>query len=374
VPRICEKFRPLLSERLPLCLAGWGIDLEQSALYPRGMKFLKVTFPNSYKDRIIERVEQSNAVDWSLDTGYGRYENAMDIVIEAKHGQSLVDDLQAEFTGCLDWRINVMTLEASLPVAETPEPEKEAGQETDEDEEKEKSKSKNGALREELVQKVTQDTEFDVNFIVLTILSAIVATIGLNSDSVTIVIAAMVIAPLLGPILAFALGTALGDGKLMLRAAKTGLLGFAIGFLTALMMTLVVDVNLGSQELMDRTTIGPAIVVLALASGAAAALSLTTGLSSALVGVMVAVALLPPSAASALYFGAGDYGASQKAAILLGLNVVSVLLAAQLVFAWKGVRPRIWHDQGRALKAMSINIVLWTLTLAGLLFLGTRLV
>jgi uncharacterized hydrophobic protein (TIGR00341 family) len=336
------------------------------------MKFLKVTFPNSYKDRIIARVEQSKAVDWSLDTGYGRYENAMDIVIAGKHGQSLVDDLQAEFSGCLDWRINVMTLEASLPVIEAPEPEKEAGEGKGEDENKEKSK--NGALREELVQKVTQDTEFDVNFIVLTILSAIVATIGLNSDSVTIVIAAMVIAPLLGPILAFALGTALGDTKLMMRAAKTGLLGFAIGFLTALLMTIVVDVNLTSQELMDRTTIGPAIVVLALASGAAAALSLTTGLSSALVGVMVAVALLPPSAASALYFGAGDYGAAQKAAILLGLNVVSVLLAAQLVFAWKGVRPRIWYDQGRALKAMRINIVLWTLTLAGLLFLGSRLV
>ena len=41
-------------------------------------------------------------------------------------------------------------------------------------------------------------------------------------------------------------------------------------------------------------------VALALASGAAAALSLTTGLSSILVGVMVAVALLPPAAAAGL--------------------------------------------------------------------------
>jgi len=182
----------------------------------------------------------------------------------------------------------------------------------------------------------------------------------------------MVIAPLLGPILALALGTALGDTDLMARAAKTGLLGFLIGFATAFLITLVMPVNLGSQELLDRTVIGPAIVILALASGAAAALSLTTGTSSALVGVMVAVALLPPSAAAALFLGAGEYQQSQRAALLLGLNVVSVLLAAQLVFAWKGIRPRIFSDQARASKAMRVNIALWSIVLSCLLFFGMR--
>lgn len=334
------------------------------------MKFLKVTFPTTYKDQIIALVTEANPVDWSLDTGYGRYEQATDIVVEPKDGQALVDALQTAFSACPDWRINIMPLEASLPV---PEKIKEAIAKKEEAE-KEKSKtSSNGALREELVQKVNKDIAFDINFVVLTVLSAIVATIGLNSDSVTIVIAAMVIAPLLGPILAFALGTALGDTDLMFRAAKTGLLGFFLGFLTALLMTVFVPVDLGSQELLDRTTIGPAIVVLALASGAAAALSLTTGLSSALVGVMVAVALLPPSAAAALFLGAGEFDNAQKAAILLGLNVVSVLLAAQIVFAWKGIRPRIFSERKRAGKALQINFIVWTLVLAALLFFGMRL-
>ena len=334
------------------------------------MKFLKVTFPSTYKDQIIALVIEADPVDWSLDTGYGRYEQAMDIIVEPKEGQALVDALQTAFSACPDWRINIMPLEASLPVPERIE---KARLEKAEKEKAKEKTSSNGALREELVQKVNKDIVFDVNFVVLTILSAIVATIGLNSDSVTIVIAAMVIAPLLGPILAFGLGTALGDTDLMARAAKTGLLGFLIGFATAFMITLVMPVNLGSQELLDRTTIGPAIVILALASGAAAALSLTTGLSSALVGVMVAVALLPPSAAAALFLGAGEFQQAQKSAILLGLNVVSVLLAAQLVFAWKGIRPRIFSDRARASKAMRVNIVLWSIVLAALLFFGMRL-
>ena len=335
------------------------------------MKFLKVTFPSTYKDQIIALVTEADPVDWSLDTGYGRYEQAMDIIVEPKEGQALVDSLQTAFSACPDWRINIMPLEASLPVPERIEKALLEKAETEKLKEKEKTSS-NGALREELVQKVNKDIEFDVNFIVLTVLSAIVATIGLNSDSVTIVIAAMVIAPLLGPILALALGTALGDTDLMARAAKTGLLGFLIGFATAFLITLVMPVNLGSQELLDRTVIGPAIVILALASGAAAALSLTTGTSSALVGVMVAVALLPPSAAAALFLGAGEYQQSQRAALLLGLNVVSVLLAAQLVFAWKGIRPRIFSDQARASKAMRVNIALWSIVLSCLLFFGMR--
>ena len=335
------------------------------------MKFLKVTFPTSYKDQIIALVKESEPVDWSLDTGYGRYEQAMDIIVEPKDSQAIVDALQTAFSACPDWRINIMPLEASLPVPERIKEEL-AAKEAEAEKEKPK-KSANGALREGLVQKVNGDIELDINFVVLTVLSAIVATIGLNSDSVTIVIAAMVIAPLLGPILAFALGTALGDTDLMGRAAKTGLMGFVIGFGTAFLITVFMPVDLASQELLDRTTIGPAIVILALASGAAAALSLTTGLSSALVGVMVAVALLPPSAAAALFLGAGEYQQAQRAAILLGLNVVSVLLAAQLVFAWKGIRPRIFSERAKAVKALKINIGVWTIVLAALLFFGMRL-
>ena len=334
------------------------------------MKFLKVTFPTTYKDQIIAVVTEAEPVDWSLDAGYGRYEQAMDIIVEPKNSQAMVDALQTVFSACPDWRINIMPLEASLPVPERITEELAAKEAEDEDEKS--KKSANGALREGLVQKVNGDIELDVNFVVLTVLSAIVATIGLNSDSVTIVIAAMVIAPLLGPILAFALGTALGDTDLMARAAKTGLMGFVIGFGTALLITLFMPVDLSSQELLDRTTIGPAIVILALASGAAAALSLTTGMSSALVGVMVAVALLPPSAASALFLGAGEYHQAQRAALLLGLNVVSVLLAAQLVFAWKGVRPRIYSERTRAVKALRINIGVWSVVLAALLFFGMR--
>jgi len=135
-------------------------------------------------------------------------------------------------------------------------------------------------------------------------------------------------------------------------------------------LALIFPVNLESQELIARTNIDLAVIGLALASGAAAALSMTGGVSSALVGVMVAVALLPPSAASAIYFGAGQYQQALAAAILVLLNIGCALLSAQIVFAWKGVRPRRWLQQKTAEKSRRINLVVWLVLLIILFILG----
>ena len=104
-------------------------------------------------------------------------------------------------------------------------------------------------------------------------------------------------------------------------------------------------------------------VALALASGAAATLSLTTGLSSVLVGVMVAVALLPPAATLGLMLGSGHAAQAIGAALLLAVNIVSVNLAAKLVFLIKGVRPRTWVEKDKARRAMLSYITVWVVTL-----------
>jgi len=179
----------------------------------------------------------------------------------------------------------------------------------------------------------------------------------------------MVIAPLLGPILAFSVGAALGDAPLMIKASRTAFLGFAIGFFFAFLLTLFFPPNYDSSELMDRSMVGPEMIILALASGASAALSLTTGVSSALVGVMVAVALLPPSVASAMFFSAGDTGNGLSALLLLVLNVVCTVISAQLVFLWKGMRPRTWWEQQAAAKSVKINLSVWGVLLIGLAIL-----
>lgn len=325
------------------------------------MRFIKANFPADKSDAVIEIINNSNPIDWSMDSGYGRYEKAVEIVVAKGRGQDLIDDLQALLSASADWRVVVMPIEATLPRPEEAVVKAEG---------EEVKKAKTIALREELYHKVSEGTVLNWDFIILTVLSSIVAAIGLNGDSVAIVIAAMVIAPLLGPILAFAFAVALGDLSLMKKATKTAIAGLGIGFGFAFALTFFMDVNLVSKEMVDRTVISPAIIALALASGAAAALSLSTGISSALVGVMVAVALLPPSVASALFLGAGEYDKAAGAAILLALNVVCAVLSAQLIFVYKGVRPRTWSSQVKAARSVKINAAVWVGLLVALAVLA----
>jgi uncharacterized membrane protein len=79
---------------------------------------------------------------------------------------------------------------------------------------------------------------------------------------------------------------------------------------------------------------------------------------------MVAVALLPPTATLGMLLGGGRSDLAAGAALLLAVNVVCVLLAAKLVFLFKGVRPRTWLERTRAKQSMAFYLVLWGTLLA----------
>ncbi|MEO9971308.1 MAG: TIGR00341 family protein [Hyphomonadaceae bacterium] len=325
------------------------------------MKLIRLTYPTSHTDSVHRAIDGSDPIDWSCEEEPDRSRATAQILLDDGEGQTLMDALQNLFGDEEDWRLVLMDVEATLPRLKQIE---------DADAPASKPKDKDIAMREVLFEQVSRDSRINIDFIVLTVLSAVVAAIGLNGDSVAVVIAAMVIAPLLGPILGFSLGSALGSTDLMRKSAATAMVGLGIGFITVFILSVIFPVNLESRELIARTIISPDIVVLALASGAAAALSMTGGLSSTLVGVMVAVALLPPSAASAMYLGEGQFAEAAAAAILVALNIVCALLSAQIVFAWKGVRPRRWLAQKAVERQQKINYAVWCVLLVALFGVG----
>jgi uncharacterized hydrophobic protein (TIGR00341 family) len=174
----------------------------------------------------------------------------------------------------------------------------------------------------------------------------------------------MVIAPLLGPNLALSLGTALGDSLLVQRSIKTLLAGITLALSLSALIGAFWPYALSSPELLSRTDAGMDSIVLALASGAAAALSLTSGLSTTLVGVMVAVALLPPAVTLGIMLGQTKIDLTVGAALLLAVNIVCVNLASKMVFLFKGIRPRTWLEKEKAKRAMTVYVLGWMITLA----------
>lgn len=267
--------------------------------------------------------------------------------------QTLVDNLQSALEQERDWRISLVPIEATVP--DIPE---------DKDLKNRRASQRKLALREEIYQDVATDAKLDRDFLIFVVLSTIVAAIGLHSNSVAGVIGAMVIAPLLGPILGFSLGAALGDRKLLFGAARTLGIGVAVALACSILISFIIQVDFSSRELMSRAEVRLDGMALAIAAGAAAALSLTRGANSTLVGVMVAAALLPPGAAVGLFLGSGEFALASRAGLLLSLNVASLVLSALVVFRLRNIRPRSWLEQKGANRAMAINIALSILLLA----------
>lgn len=225
------------------------------------------------------------------------------------------------------------------------------------------------ATREELYNGISKDAKMDGSFLLLVVLSTIVVAIGLLEDNVAVVIGAMVIAPLLGPNIALAFGSSLGDGTLAWRALKTIVTGLGLAIALGAGVGLFWPFALDSAELLARTHVGLDSVTLALASGLAAVISLTTSVPSVLVGVMVAVALLPPATTLGIMLGSGNPELAGGAGLLLAVNVVCVNLAAQLGLFSRGIRPRTWSEKTRGRRSYLLYLGFWLISLALLIWL-----
>ncbi len=294
------------------------------------------------------------------------------LLVRTQDTQSVTDRLQELFLKNQIIRIVLQPVEAILPkpadkvktgTAQTADP----VQGSENGKKSKPPREFSGVSRDELYADVSRGAEISTSYILLVIFSTIVAGIGLIENNIAVVIGAMVIAPLLGPNLALALSTALGDLDMMWGALKT----LAVGFLVALVLSFSLGLAWGTYwpgelqgpELLARTVVGFGSIALALVSGAAAVLSLASGISSVLVGVMVAVALLPPGATIGIMLGAGHYDLAGGAALLLAVNIVCVNLSAKLVFLFKGVQPRTWFEKKKAKRAMIFYMVFWALSL-----------
>jgi len=197
-------------------------------------------------------------------------------------------------------------------------------------------------------------------FAIMTVISALIATAGLLLDSPAVVVGSMVIAPLIGPAMAASVGTVVDDDGLFRRGLYLQVGGMVLAIATAALFAAFVryarlipplsDV-FQIAEIQQRVAPDTLSLAVALGAGAAGVISLTTGVSTALVGVMIAVALLPPAATVGIGIAWGDPWTTLGSSVLLLVNVLSINLAALLVLWYTGYRPRHWFRQDEARSA-----------------------
>ncbi len=278
------------------------------------------------------------------------------ILLDAERSEEILNLLEEKYAAEEGNRILILPVEATLPRIE-PEPEETA---TDE-------KSPERIAGEELYEDIKDAADFSNTYLALVVLSTVVAAIGLRQNSVAIIIGAMVIAPMLGSNMALALSTTLGDLPLLWRAFRTIMAGMVVTIALSVIIGVLLYVDPAKAEVASRTRVELSDIAVALASGCAGSLVFTSGLSAALVGVMVSVALFPPLVTCGLLLGGGKYELAIGALSLFLVNLICVNLAGVITFLVKGIQPATLWEKDRATKATRIAIVLWVTLLAALI-------
>ena len=325
------------------------------------LRLIEMVLPEENSEGVHELLKGQQVLDiWYESLLEGQV--LVKILLLAEKTQTVLDILQKNFAMTKGFRIIILPAEASIPrpVEEEP-PQKEEVQP-----EKKPEIKVARISREELYADIVDRSRLSKIYIEMIFLSSIVASFGLLSNNIAVIIGAMVIAPLLGPNVALSLATTLGDIALVRTALKANLAGILIALAISVFIGFTFTVNPDTPEIASRTKVGLDSIIVALASGSAGVLAFTAGISAILIGVMVAVALLPPLAAFGLLLGSGHEVQAMGALLLFSINIICINLAGVVTFLAHGIHPRTWWEADKALRATQIAIVLWVILLLAL--------
>lgn len=329
------------------------------------LRLIKLILPKSSESRAIELLEKHPAKEiWSQTLS----DNTMMIeaLIQAGGSESILDRCEQWFGNLDEFKIILLPVEASIPR------ERSTITETDKSNKPKVEPIKRFSTRvsrEELYSDIVDSVELTHFYTLMILFSAIVAGIGLIKDNSAIIIGAMVIAPLLGPNVALSFGTTLGDWKLVRKSLRANLFGLLIVIIVSTTWGLLQPITSESPEMLNRTSASLSDIVLALTAGGAGVLSLSMATVSALVGVMIAVALLPPLVTSGLLLGSGYFDHSIGAFFVFLANFICINLAGIITFLFQGIRPLPYSSADKAKRATYFALVLWFLLLIGLVLL-----
>ncbi|WP_207587975.1 TIGR00341 family protein [Halomontanus rarus] len=227
--------------------------------------------------------------------------------------------------------------------------------------------------REELQARAADLAPALSTYLALLVLSTVIATAGLLLDSAATIIGAMVVAPLMGPALSASVGVVVDDEQL----ASRGVLLQAGGLLVVIATAAIVGFTLRGTILLPpgfdvaavpevRERITPDVLALALAlgSGAAGIISLTRNVGSVLVGVAIAVALVPPAATVGLGIAWGHPSMILTAGTLVLVNLLSINLTALLILWASGYRPQRSEHAERAFRTLVSRVAVLVVAIA----------
>ena len=177
-------------------------------------------------------------------------------------------------------------------------------------------------------------------YMTLILLSTLLATVGLYLNSSSVIIGAMLLAPLMQPLVSFSMGVLRRSQNIFSTSLKTIMIGVGIALFSSALFALFLPFETLTSEMQGRLKPSLLDLMVALISGTAAAYAKNNEkIVGSLVGVSIAVALVPPIAVAGIGLGWGDWSMFYHAFLLFLTNFAGIVFAASALFLIQGFSP-----------------------------------
>lgn len=210
----------------------------------------------------------------------------------------------------------------------------------------------------DLFLQLRESARAPAHFLLLMVLSAIVATLGLFLSSAAVIIGAMVLAPLMAPIISLAMGILRGDRGLLATSLTTIGIGTLLALGTAAFIALIIPFEKITPEMAGRLNPNLLDLGVAIAAGIAGAYAhARESVMKSLPGVAIAVALAPPLCVAGIGIGWMDLHIISGALLLFLTNLIGIALAAAVTFLVLGYAPILKARRGLAISLLLLGLI-----------------
>ena len=177
--------------------------------------------------------------------------------------------------------------------------------------------------------------------------SIVIASVGLNVNSIPVIIGAMLISPLLGPIFGIGLGLGINDTGLLKASLKNILVMMSISIVASFLYFLITPLNLSNPtELLARTNPTIYDVLIALFGGFAGIFELARKEKGTVFsGVAIATALMPPLCTAGFGLASGNLMYFLGALYLFTINCIFIILATYLTVKYMKFEQYEYKDE-----------------------------
>ncbi len=182
--------------------------------------------------------------------------------------------------------------------------------------------------QEAVINKRREECLLSARYILMTLMSAGIAILGLLLSSPAVVIGAMLLSPLMGPIMGLGFAIATGDFQWMRLSARSLLAGTVLSILFCAFIVYLSPLQTVTSEIAARTRPNLFDLGVALFSAIAGAYAMIRGREGTIVGVAIATALMPPLAVVGFGLATWNWTVFSGSLLLFVTNLMTIALTA----------------------------------------------